>query len=358
MGTLIPNSRLMNKKTFTTITVAVVLVVAAFMASAQKPYTVVFYNLENLFDTINDPDVLDEEFLPDGAKAWNTAKYTKKLQNIEQVFWDISSKNRDFPTVIGVAEVENRNVLEDIVMQGKMMHGNYRICHYDSPDARGVDVAFLYRPDNFELEGSRPMPVRIPDQPNFRTRDVLMMWGKIDGEDFCFMVAHWPSRLGGAAASEPKRMIAAQVMRDAADSILQANPSCKIVMMGDFNDDPTDRSVVETLGCKSKIKDLKAGDLFNPYIAMLKAGYGTLAYNDAWNIFDNIVVSENLAVGSTGDLKLLRAGKSKFYGNIFNAPYLFQQSGQYKGYPLRTFVGNDFQGGYSDHLPVYILIGK
>lgn len=338
--------------------VVAVLAVWALMASAQKPHTVMFYNLENLFDTINDPDVRDEEFLPDGVKAWNTAKYTKKLQNIEQVLWGISAQNREFPTVIGVSEIENRNVLEDIVMQGKLARGNYRICHYDSPDARGVDVAFLYRPDRFQLEGSRPLPVKIADLPNFRTRDVLLMWGRIEGEDFCFMVAHWPSRLGGAAASEPKRMAAAKVMRDAADSILQVNPDCKIVMMGDFNDDPTDRSVVETLGCKGKIKDLKKGDLFNPYIAMLKAGYGTLAYNDAWNIFDNIVVSENLAVGSAGSLKLLKAGKSKFYGHIFSAPYLFQQSGQYKGYPLRTFVGNNFQGGYSDHLPVFILIGK
>ncbi len=334
------------------------MILSVAVASAQKRHTVVFYNMENFFDTINDPDINDEEFLPNGPKAWNTTKYTKKLQNIERVLWGICSKVRDYPTVIGISEIENRNVLEDLVVQGKLAMANYQICHYDSPDLRGIDVAFIYRPDRFEYEGSCTYPVRMEDNPDFRTRDIVVMWGRIEGEEFCFMVAHWPSRSGGAAASEPKRMAAARVMRHVADSVHTANPDCKIVMMGDLNDDPTDRSITEVLGCKARIKDLQPGDLFNPYIAMLKAGYGTLAYNDAWNIFDNIIVSENLATGSAGKLKLLRADGSKYYGNIFKANYMIQQSGQYKGYPLRSFVGNAFQGGYSDHLPVYIFIGK
>ncbi len=191
-----------------------------------------------------------------------------------------------------------------------------------------------------------------------RTRDVVLMWGKIEGEQFCFMVAHWPSRSGGQAASDPKRRAAAKVMRDAADSIHRANPACKVVMMGDFNDDPFDPSIAEVLNAKQKTKELKEGDLFNPFWSMLKAGYGTLAYQDAWNIFDNIVVSENLVNARAGELRLQKGTHPKFYGNIYRASFLFQQSGQYKGYPLRTFVGNDFQGGYSDHLPVYIFIGK
>ena len=194
--------------------------------------------------------------------------------------------------------------------------------------------------------------------PNFRTRDIVTMWGTIEGEPFYFMVAHWPSRLGGKEASDPKRERAAEIMRHAADSVLAINPATKVVMMGDFNDDATDKSITETLGARADIRKLAPGDYYNPYINILKAGIGTLAYRDQWNLFDNIVVSENLATGSTGALKLQHSGKSKFYGSIFRAPYLFQKEGQYKGYPLRTFVGNNFQNGFSDHFPVFIQIGK
>ena len=149
-------------------------------------------------------------------------------------------------------------------------------------------------------------------------------------------------------------------MRAIADSVLKVNPATKVVAMGDFNDDPTDQSVEVHLGAKAKIKELQPGDFYTPFADMLKAGLGTLAYRDAWNLFDNIVVSENLATGSAGKLKLVKDPykKTKFYGNIFKPSYLIQQEGQYKGYPLRTFVGNNFQGGFSDHLPVFIYIAK
>ena len=336
------------------------LFLAAFvvMCFAQKPYKVMFYNLENFFDTINDPEVHDDEFTPEGPKKWNSAKYYKKLGNIERVLFDVAAADKNYPAVIGVSEVETRSVLEDIVATPKLAPGNYRIVHYDSPDARGVDVAFYYRPDVFKLEGSHPIPFTMESLPNFRTRDIVTMWGTIEGEPFYFMVAHWPSRLGGKEASDPKRERAAEIMRHAADSVLAINPATKVVMMGDFNDDATDKSITETLGARADIRKLAPGDYYNPYINILKAGIGTLAYRDQWNLFDNIVVSENLATGSTGALKLQHSGKSKFYGSIFRAPYLFQKEGQYKGYPLRTFVGNNFQNGFSDHFPVFIQIGK
>lgn len=325
---------------------------------AQKPYKIVFYNIENFFDTINDPEVHDEEFTPEGPKKWNTAKYNKKLANMERVFFDIAAINKDYPVVIGVSEVENRNVLEDIVATKKLAPANYRIAHYDSPEARGVDVAFLYRADVFKLEGSFPVKTVVPSLPDFKTRDILTMWGTIENEPFFFMVAHWPSRLGGKEASEFKRIAVGEQMRSIADSVMKANPATKVVMMGDFNDDPIDKSIAQGLGAKSKLKELKEGDFYAPYADMLKAGYGTLAYGDAWNIFDNIVVSENLANETSGKLKLQQAPGSKFYGNIFKQPYMVQKEGQFKGYPLRTFVGNNFQGGFSDHFPVYIYIGK
>lgn len=331
---------------------------------AQKPHKVVFYNLENLFDTINDPETNDDEFTPEGPKKWNATKYEKKQKNLEKVFTDIMLIGKgekvtvdDYPVVIGVSEIENRAVLEDLVAQPKLAPARYRICHYDSPDRRGVDCSFLYRADAFELEGSAAIPFKMAELPELRTRDVVTMWGKIDGEPFYFMVAHWPSRLGGQQASAPRREHAAKIMRHAADSVRRINPDVKVVMMGDFNDDATDATVMEVLGGCGDIKKIPEGGYFNPYVALLKAGYGTLGYRDYWNLFDNIVVSENLATGSTGELKLQKVDK-KFYGYIFNRPYLMQQEGQYKNYPLRTFVGNNFQSGFSDHLPVMILIGK
>jgi len=331
------------------------LIVACF---AQKPYKVVFYNFENLFDTLRDPDIHDEEFQPDGLKKWNTAKYEKKLGNLEHVLFDIAAEDKDFPVVIGVSEIENRNVMEDVIAQPKLAPANYRVVHFDSPDARGVDVGFYYRPDVFKLEGSAAIPFRMPGMPNFRTRDFVTMWGTIEDEPFFFLVSHWPSRLGGKEASAPKRMAAARQVRAIVDSVQQANPAVKVVVMGDLNDDATDDSIVEGLGAKGRIKEVQAGDMFNPFIPMLKAGYGTLAYRDEWNLFDNIIVSGNLVTAPEGELKIQRAGDSKFYGGIFRRPYMIQKEGQYKGYPLRTFVGNNFQGGFSDHFPVYIYIAK
>lgn len=345
----------MNRKS---ILVFLFFAISLTMYAQTKPYKIVFYNLENFFDTVNDPEVLDDEFTPEGPKKWTQDKYDKKLHNMERVFFDIAAINKDYPVVIGVSEVENRNVLEDIVAVPKLAPANYRIVHHDSPEARGVDVAFFYRADVFKLEGEKAIRTIIPSLSNFKTRDILTMWGKIDGEDFLFMVGHWPSRLGGKEASEYKRIAVGEQMRSIADSVKQIRPDVKVVLMGDFNDDPTDPSITQGLGAKLKVKELQKGDYYAPYASMLKAGYGTLAYGDAWNIFDNIVVTENLVNDTTDKLKIQKAPGSKFYGNIFKRHYMVQKEGQYKGYPLRTYVGNNFQGGYSDHFPVYIYIGK
>lgn len=345
----------MNRKS---ILVFLFFAISLTVYAQTKPYKIVFYNLENFFDTVNDPEVLDDEFTPEGPKKWTQDKYDKKLHNMERVFFDIAAINKGYPVVIGVSEVENRNVLEDIVAAPKLAPANYRIVHHDSPEARGVDVAFFYRADVFKLEGEKAIRTIIPSLPNFKTRDILTMWGKIDGEDFLFMVGHWPSRLGGKEASEYKRIAVGEQMRSIADSVKQIRPDVKVVLMGDFNDDPTDPSITQGLGAKLKVKELQKGDYYAPYASMLKAGYGTLAYGDAWNIFDNVVVTENLVNDTTDKLKIQKAPGSKFYGNIFKRHYMVQKEGQYKGYPLRTYVGNNFQGGYSDHFPVYIYIGK
>lgn len=323
---------------------------------ADKKYSIVFYNVENLFDIYDDPNTYDEEFTPTAPKAWNEQKYNKKLSNLEEVFYNIAAANKSFPCIIGVSEIENRRVLDDLASMPKLLKANYQIIHYDSPDARGVDVGLFYRPDVFKYEGSKPIKTKIEGEPKFRTRDILSVWGTIDGEKFYFFVCHWPSRRGGQYGSEHLRMGAAKIVRNAVDSIYKAEPKAKIVIMGDMNDDPIDKSLSEVLVAKEKIQDLRPNDLFNPFYAMLKAGYGSLAYKDSWNLFDNMVVNYNLL--NEGALRLSKDKGAKFYGNIFNRPFLLQQQGQFKNYPLRTYVGDDFTGGYSDHLPVYLIISK
>ena len=340
----------------TVLMLCMALFAVATLSAQDKPYSVVFYNLENLFDIYDDPETHDDEFTPQGVKQWNETRYQKKLTNMERVLFDIAAQQKEYPIVIGVSEIENRSVLEDLISQPKLKGANYRICHYDSPDARGVDVAFLYRPDVFKIQGSDNIKLHVEGLPNFRTRDLVVMWGTIEGEPFYFLVSHWPSRLGGKEASQFKRDACAKQIREIKDSLLRENPATKVIVMGDFNDDATDASIVEVMGAKRNVKELEKGDFFNPYNEMLRAGLGTLAYQDEWNLFDNICVTENLVNAQKGTLKILK-GK-KFYGNIFTRPYMLQLEGQYKNYPLRTFVSNNFQDGYSDHFPVYIYIGK
>ena len=328
----------------------------ATLSAQDKPYSVVFYNLENLFDIYNDPETHDDEFTPQGVKQWNQTRYEKKLWNMERVLFDIAAQQKEYPIVIGVSEIENRTVLEDLISQPKLKGGNYRICHYDSPDARGVDVAFLYRADVFKLEGSDNIKLHVEGLPNFRTRDLVVMWGTIENEPFYFLVSHWPSRLGGKEASQFKRDACAKQIKSIKDKLIAENPATKVIVMGDFNDDATDASITKVMGAKGKEKELVEGDFFNPFNQMLRAGLGTLAYQDVWNLFDHICVTENFVNAEEGTLRIIK-GK-KFYGNIFTRPYMLQQEGQYKGYPLRTFVTNNFQNGFSDHFPVYIYIGK
>ena len=346
------------KKQFVVFAVLLSLVVWCSSALAQsRQYAVVFYNVENLYDTIKSPGVMDEEFLPTGVKKWNSAKYWEKMGNLDEVFYQISLTAKSFPAIIGLAEIENRNVLEDLVAQPKIARANYQIAHFDSPDRRGVDVALLYRPDLFAYEGSEPVRTIVPSLPDFRTRDILLVWGTIEGEPFSIFVCHWPSRRGGSQASEYLRVGAAQTVRNAIDSILVIRPDSKIIVMGDLNDDPHNKSINKTLGAKGKEKEaVGVAALFNPFFEMRKKGFGTLAYDDDWNIFDQIIVNGALLRGD--GLRLKKPSGSKYYGNIFNRPFLLQKTGRFKNYPLRTYVGDTYMGGYSDHFPVFIYIAK
>lgn len=313
---------------------------------------IAFYNLENLFDTIVDPDtnlILREDFTPLGAKNWNTKKYYHKLDNMARVISEIGvNVEPKGPAIIGVSEVENRSVLEDLVKRPAIMSRNYQIVHFDSPDERGIDVGLLYRPDAFELEKAWVRhEFSLPD--NDKTRDQLIVEGKLDGEHMYFMVDHWPSRGGGQQKSAPSRNTVAKNDRAVIDSILGVHPDAKIIFMGDLNDDPVDESVTDYLKANGKIKKLKDGELYNPYYKKFKKGDGSLAYNDAWNLFDQMIMTQALLGSDYQSYKFKSA-------HIFKKDYMFQQDGRFKGYPLRSFVGNNFKGGFSDHFPVYLYL--
>ena len=232
--------------------------VTAQEQQAYKVGLVGFYNLENLFDTINDPLKQDEEFLPQGANQWNTEKYTTKLHNMAYAISTIGTDiTPDGIAVLGVSEIENRTVLEDLVVQPEIKNRNYQIVHYDSPDRRGVDVGLIYNPKYFKLVSSKSYRTVVPDQPDFITRDQLLVSGLFDGEMMHFIVMHWPSRYGGEKRSLPGRVAAATLCRHIADSILNEDANAKIIMMGDYNDYPDNKSITKYLGAKGNMKTLR-----------------------------------------------------------------------------------------------------
>jgi len=325
-----------------------------------QTYSIMFYNVENLFDTIRNPKIQDEDFTPQGAKRWDSRKYWEQIDRITEVFQKIGAATGGFPILIGVSEVENRDVVQDLANSPRISAARYNIVlHDESRDGRGINLAFLYRSDVIEYVSSKPIPVRFSDNtPSSRTRGILWFTGKIDGEVFHFFNNHWPSRRGGQRASEPRRIDAATTLRYIVDSLQKADPLANIVIMGDFNDDPNNRSVERTLRAKGNKNRLAQGDLFNPFHAMHRAGLGTLAFQDRWNLFDMVIVCQNLSHGKENTFLLHRLERSNYYGFIFNRPFLVQQEGRFKGYPWRTYVGDVYQGGYSDHFPVYVYIRR
>lgn len=336
------------------------LLLCSSLLQAQKDaeYKVVsvgFYNLENLFDTLDSPTTNDADFLPHGRLIWNTEKYVSKQANMAKVVSQLGAElSPDGVAILGVAEVENRKVLEDLVAQEALKARNYQIVHFDSPDERGIDCGFLYQEKYFKLLGAKPYPVNLQQEKDSAadyTRDVLYMSGLIDGEQVHLMVGHWPSRRGGEAGSGWMRARAASVCRHIADSLLTINPDVKIFIMGDLNDDPDNKSIAEVLGARYSTKDLKDKELYNTMYDHYKTGDGTLAYRDSWDLFDQIIVSKGLVNKKTGGWQLYKS-------MIYRQPWLLQTEGAYRGYPFRTFVGDIFINGYSDHLPVYIYLLK
>lgn len=312
---------------------------------------VAFYNQENLFDTIDNANVIDEEYLPNGPMKWGTMKYKAKLQHMSYAISQIGLDHSPVGVaMIGVSEIENQGVLDDLIKQPDLAKRSYQYVHYDSPDRRGIDVALIYNPKLFIVSNSKSYHLHTADTA-FLTRDQLMVSGYLQGEKVHVIVNHWPSRTGGEMESRQKRNAAAALTRSIADSLFRVDPKAKIIIMGDLNDDPFNESCANVLGAKKEIDDVKAGELYNTLWKTLDMGVGSLAYKDQWNLFDQIIVSAELAHADRSTLKLWKA-------EVFNRSFLTQQEGRYKGTPLRTHAGGVWTNGYSDHYPTLIYLVK
>jgi exonuclease III len=315
--------------------------------------TVAFYNLENLFHPENDPKTFDDDRTPSGKYRWTDEKYNSKLNNISKVLSDIGKDlSGTPPIIIGVCEIENRRVLEDLASQSPLESFNYGIIHFDSPDRRGIDVALLYRKELFIPTNYKNFELVLNDQDTQNrifTRDQLLVSGMLDGEKIHLIINHWPSRRGGEYASRSKRIQAARLNRRIIDSLFSLNPYAKIITMGDFNDDPINTSIKDHLVTTDEKNDKSLKTLYNPMENIYSSGAGSLAWRDGWNLFDQIIISSEFIKNKNSGFRYYRAG-------IYNKPYLTKKEGKFKRYPYRFDI--DSQGGYSDHFPVYIYLIK
>lgn len=337
---------------------SVFLIYASLYGIAQKTkkseamYAVAFYNQENLFDTVHDAGKDDYQYLPDGSYKWTGEKYRHKVSNMARVLSMLGASHEKHPVrpaIIGLAEVENINVLRDLVADPALTDRNMKIVHIEGPDKRGIDCAFLVDSTQFALKDTRLVPYVYENGDTVhKTRGYLIARGELAGEDVAAIVCHWPSR---AAGSEFREMAGRQV-KAVKDSLLSLNPNMKILVMGDMNDDPDNKSMCEALGAKRNKKECGTGDLYNPWWDILrKKKTGTLLYRGNWNLFDQIVVSGNMLNSKKKQLSFLKP-------EIFRRDFLFQTEGKYKGSPKRTHAGGTWLNGYSDHLPVVLWMVK
>ena len=316
------------------------------------------WNSENLIGKkVIRKNVLAEEFTVDGPKNWNSKKYNHKLENISKLISQIGrSYTNDSPVICGLLEVENRQVIQDLINTPALAKSNYGIVHYNSYDARAVDTGLIYQKNRFKLEKSYTKEVKLFKEDNTRryTRDVTVVIGKLDGEQVAIFLNHWPSRSGGEAISQPSRNAAATVLKNEMDKVGQDYPGIKMFAMGDFNDDPNSPSLKKYLKAVGDPKDLsEQAPYYNPMVKLFKNGVASLAYRDAPNLFDQIIFSK-----SAYSTEKLTPTYSVITTEIFAPSYLITPSGQYKGYPFRSWNGNNYTGGYSDHFPAFTVLQR
>lgn len=311
----------------------------------DKEFTVVFYNTENLFDTKDDPDTYDEEYTPSGSKEWTTKRYEKKVDDIAKV---VSSADPDgLPEIIGLAEVENETVLKSLLDTEHFSDGYYGIVHEDSPDMRGIDVALLYKADAFDLLHDEFIPIQFPFDPESKVRDILYAKGVAGKDTMHLFVNHWKSRAGGRKETEEKRTYSAKILRAKIDSVLNKNSDAKIVAMGDFNDEPDNKSLSKVLDAKDPDQTEKNDQLYNLMYPKDKQDKGTYNYQSEWFMLDNLIVSSACMNGEGYTV-------SQEDVHIFDPPWvLYDHPKAGMEVPNRTYGGDNYFGGISDHLAIY-----
>jgi hypothetical protein len=317
---------------------------------------VAFYNFENFFDADDDPkNPGDDEFTPGGPYHYTQTIFEQKAHNLATVIKQLGAEvTPDGPALIGTAEIENDHVLEVLVSQPEIKDRNYKFVHFESPDSRGIDVALLYNPKYFQVVSARALNVDISmsGEKGGHTRDVLYVIGTLAGDTVHVFVNHWPSRRGGEAASAPLRAIAAGVDKKMIDSIMSVNPASRVIVMGDLNDDPVSPSVAKVLGAKGDKEKVGQTGMYNPWVSYYKQGLGTLAYNDAWNLFDQIMVSGEW-------LKQPDEHWRYYKSEVFSRDFLKNKFGSGRGTPHRSFdINNVWDNGYSDHFPTILYFVK
>ena len=314
----------------------------------KESHDVLFYNVENLFDTSDDPETYDDDFLPTAKKEWNEERFQAKIEKLGEVISAVNSKG---PLFIGLVEIENSYVINQLLASNKLKDINYNFAHFDSPDERGIDVALVYNEDYFEVQSKEPLTVRLGD--NDKTRDILYVKGVISGESNAFhiFVNHWPSRREGAEKSEPKRVAAATVLRKKIDKIQGEDADANILVMGDFNDYPNNNSIKNTLKAKNS-QSISNDELFNLAASLHEADKGSYNYRGDWGMLDQMMVSNSLLSKNKGMYSVKQRGLE-----IFDEEFILFYDKKYKeSKPSKTYGGNNYYGGYSDHLPIYITL--
>lgn len=315
----------------------------------QTSYSVLFYNTENLFDWKNDPHTNDDEFTPEGDRHWTFSRFQTKIQNISKAL--IGAAGWDTPIVIGICEVENKFILEQLINNTSLKSNEFGIIHKESPDPRGIDVALLFNKEKFDPLSYEYYPLIDEDGSIRRTREILYASGVIEEDTIHFFLNHWPSRYSGILETKPWRNKAASILKQKTDSILKVNPEAKIVIMGDFNDQPEDESIRIILKAREITGEINYGELYNLSHAWINAETGTLKYQSQWFVFDQIIVSGALINATSG----LYAETN--WANIFSSDFLMEEDETHGGLkPYRTYSGYRYNGGFADHLPIKLKI--
>lgn len=339
----------MKKITFVTL-FTIITTLQGFSQKQERTFVVVSYNVENLFDTLNAPMVDDDAFTPSGEKKWTIDRYSKKLTDLARVILSIPEK--ELPAIIGLAEIENRNVLEDLVKERGLRRGEYEIVHDDGDDPRGIECAILFRPDLFKYKSHHYIPIQDPVDPDYLYRGILHVKGTgPDGSNLHVFMNHWKSRSGGQQETERQRMFSAISLRKQLDLLLSRESRFKVIIMGDFNDEPTNRSITNGLSASNKRRNIQMGEYFNLYYDLHNQdGEGTYSFQGNWNMLDQIIVSYNL-------LNQERGLSTGFDGaRILKEEWMLYKSEKYgASFPSSTYGGPQYYGGPGDHLPVYVV---